>query len=91
MLRVQDIKGLTKGAKIRFYHIKKIVRQKPKTPEEAFDMLLARTIEKLRIFKNEKYSKRITHLTEHKEEYIQVFKEVMATWKEYEKRVDKIT
>lgn len=84
MHRVQDIVGLTARAKIRFYHIKQIVKNKPGSADEAFDMLLSRTIEKLKRFGDDKYSKRITHLTEHKEEYTLVFKETMASWEKRE-------
>ncbi len=77
-MNVQDIPDTD----ISFLHIKKVMRKKPKTPEDAYDHLLTWTIEKLKRFGDEKYSRRITNLTEYKDEYIQVFREVFATWKE---------
>lgn len=77
-MNVQDIPNTN----ITFLHIKKVMWRKPKTPEEAYDELLTWTINKLKRFGDEKYSHRITNLTEYKDEYIQVFREVFATWKE---------
>jgi len=56
------------------------MRLKPKTPEKAFEEFVRWTRAKLERFKQEKYAERLVILHEHKDEFIQVFREVFATW-----------